>query len=238
MEKSLYYFVSDVHLGLNVDDPEERERRFCRFLSELPPETKELYLLGDIFDFWVEYRYVVPAGFVRTLGKLAELSDRGVRLYLFKGNHDCWTFGYLEKELGATLLEQPFYTEIAGKRFCLGHGDGVGKTDLKFGMLRKLFYSSTAIRMLKAIHPRWTFALGLGWSKRNRLKHDQVEFDLKDTGIYEYFSENRERADFFIFGHYHSHEILELDQSRLYVLGDWIKSCGAACFDGEKLTML
>ena len=238
MGKPLYYFVSDVHLGLDVDNPEERERRFCRFLSELPAETEALYLLGDVFDFWVEYRHVVPAGFVRTLGKLAELSDRGVKLYLFKGNHDCWTFGYLEKELGATLLEQPYYTEICGKRFCLGHGDGVGKTDLKFGLLRRLFYSPTAICLLKSIHPRWTFALGHGWSRRNRLKHDRIVFDLKDTGIYEYFSQHRAEADYFVFGHYHSHEIRTLDHASLFILGDWIKSIGAACFDGERLTLL
>ena len=118
MAEKLTYFVSDVHLGLQVGDPVERERRFVDFLNSLPPQTEALYLLGDIWDFWYEYRDVVPKGYVRVFAALVSLMDRGVSVYFFQGNHDVWTYKYFE-ELGMVKLQQPALVEIAGKRFCL-----------------------------------------------------------------------------------------------------------------------
>ncbi|MBR2437757.1 MAG: UDP-2,3-diacylglucosamine diphosphatase, partial [Bacteroidales bacterium] len=112
MERNLHYFVSDVHLGLQVGDAAARERKFASFLASLPQNTKALYLLGDIFDFWYEYRNVIPRRFTRTLGALASLVDRGVEVYFFNGNHDIWTYGYFEEELGIKILSQPHFTEI------------------------------------------------------------------------------------------------------------------------------
>lgn len=123
------FFVADVHLGLNAGNPKERERDFTAFLKSLPSDTEALYLMGDIWDFWYEYRDVVPRGYVRVLGALAELVDRGVRVCFFQGNHDVWTYSYFRDEIGMVPLDQPFIVDIAGKRFCLGHGDGLGPGD-------------------------------------------------------------------------------------------------------------
>ena len=122
------YFVSDVHLGLQVDDPAARESRFVSFLRSLPQDTTALYLLGDVWDFWYEYRDVVPKGYVRVLGALVDLMDRGVEVYFFQGNHDVWTYSYFE-ELGMKRLEQPALVEMGGHTFCLGHGDGLSLTE-------------------------------------------------------------------------------------------------------------
>ena len=129
MGKKLTYFVSDVHLGLQVADPAAREARFVGFLRSLPEETAALYLLGDIWDFWYEYRDVVPKGYVRVLAAIQDLMDRGVDVYFLQGNHDVWTYSYFE-ELGMKRLEQPALVEIGGRMFCLGHGDGLGPAPL------------------------------------------------------------------------------------------------------------
>ena len=139
MEKSLYFFVSDVHLGLDHKDPVARERKFASFLAGLPQNTKAVYLLGDIFDFWYEYRNVIPRGYTRTLGALASLVDRGVEVYFFNGNHDIWTYDYFEHELGLKMLAQPYVVEIEGKKFCLGHGDGLGPTPFGYRLIKFIF---------------------------------------------------------------------------------------------------
>ena len=140
MNRKLTYFVSDVHLGLQVDDPSAREARFVDFLRSLPEETAALYLLGDVWDFWYEYRDVVPKGYVRVFGAIADLIDRGVDVYFFQGNHDVWTYSYFE-ELGMKRLEQPSLVEIGGRMFCLGHGDGLGPVPLGYRFLRGVFHS-------------------------------------------------------------------------------------------------
>ena len=142
-KKHLTYFVSDVHLGLQVADPAGRERRFADFLRNLPDETEALYMLGDIWDFWYEYRDVVPKGYVRVFAALQELMDRGVKVYFFQGNHDVWTYSYFE-ELGMVKLTQPYVVEIAGKRFCLGHGAGLGPVPFGYRFLRGLFHNRLA----------------------------------------------------------------------------------------------
>ena len=129
MTKRYTYFVSDVHLGLQVQDPARREARFVEFLRGIPAEeTEALYLLGDIWDFWYEYKDVVPKGYVKVLAALMDLMDAGVKVYFFTGNHDIWAYSYF-RELGMIVLEQPYVTTIGGKRFCLGHGDGLGPGD-------------------------------------------------------------------------------------------------------------
>ena len=136
MPKHLTYFVADVHLGLQVSDPDGREARFVSFLKGIPAEeTEALYMLGDIWDFWYEYRDVVPKGYTRVFAALQELMDAGVKVYFFQGNHDVWTYHYFE-ELGMVPLVQPYATEIGGKTFCLGHGDGLGPGDRGYKFLR------------------------------------------------------------------------------------------------------
>lgn len=239
MEKKLTYFVSDVHLGLQVADPEDRERRFAGFLRSLPENTEAVYLLGDIWDFWYEYKDVVPKGYVRVLSALQELMDRGVKVYFFQGNHDVWTYRYFE-ELGMVKLVQPCVVEIAGKRFCLGHGDGLGPVPLGYRFLRGLFHNRLAQTLFSALHPWLAFRLGNGWSRNNRLAHDvQYEFGGENEPLYKFAKDfaSENEVDFFIFGHYH----VEVDTvlpsgARLMILKDWIHSSPYLCFDGVSIT--
>ena len=167
MSKNLHIFLSDVHLGLRAFNPVKREAEFADFLNNLPQETESLYLLGDIFDFWYEYKYVIPKGFTRTLGALANLSDRGVKIYFFKGNHDLWTYGYLEKEVGFKILEDPTVVDIAGVKFCLAHGDELGD-DRGQKILKGIFRNRFLQACFSSLHPRWAFAVALRWSRHNR----------------------------------------------------------------------
>lgn len=239
MEKKLTYFVSDVHLGLQVADPEDRERRFAGFLRSLPENTEAVYLLGDIWDFWYEYKDVVPKGYVRVLSALQELMDRGVKVYFFQGNHDVWTYSYFE-ELGMVKLVQPCVVQIAGKRFCLGHGDGLGPVPFGYRFLRGLFHNRLAQTLFSTLHPWLAFRLGNGWSRNNRLAHDvQYEFGGENEPLYKFAKDfaSENEVDFFIFGHYH----VEVDTvlpsgARLMILKDWIHSSPYLCFDGVSIT--
>ena len=233
------YFVSDVHLGLQVGDPAERESRFVAFLRSLPEETESLYLLGDVWDFWYEYRDVVPKGYIRVFSALQDLMDRGVSVYFFQGNHDVWTYSYFE-ELGMKKLSQPYCVEIAGKTFCLGHGDGLGPVPFGYRFLRGLFHNRLAQFLFSLLHPWIAFRFGNGWSKGNRLSHDkEYVFRGGDEPLYKFAeSFSREnKVDYFVFGHYHESVDLELSSgSRLLILEDWITSSPFICFDGEAIT--
>lgn len=233
------YFVSDVHLGLQVGDPAERESRFVAFLRSLPEETESLYLLGDVWDFWYEYRDVVPKGYIRVFSALQDLMDRGVSVYFFQGNHDVWTYSYFE-ELGMKKLSQPYCVEIAGKTFCLGHGDGLGPVPFGYRFLRGLFHNRLAQFLFSLLHPWIAFRFGNGWSKGNRLSHDkEYVFRGEDEPLYKFaesFSKEN-KVDYFVFGHYHESVDLELSSgSRLLILEDWITSSPFICFDGEAIT--
>jgi UDP-2,3-diacylglucosamine hydrolase len=237
-QKSLTYFVSDVHLGLRVADPADRERRFVEFLRSLPEETDSLYLLGDIWDFWYEYKHVVPKGYVRVFAALTELIDRGVDVFFFQGNHDVWTYSYFE-ELGMKKLQQPAVVEIAGKRFCLGHGDGLGPVPLGYRFLRGIFHNRVLQFLFSMLHPWIAFGLGNGWSRSNRLSHDkEYEFRGPDEPLVKFaeqFSSVHD-VDYFVFGHYHVSVDMPLASgSRLLVLKDWIHSSPYFCFDGQTI---
>ena len=233
------FFVSDVHLGLQVGDPAGRERRFADFLQGLPEDTDALYLLGDIWDFWYEYRDVVPKGYIRVFSALQSLMDRGVKVYFFQGNHDVWTYSYFE-ELGMKRLEQPCLVEIGGKRFCLGHGDGLGPVPSGYRFLRGLFHNRVAQFLFSMLHPWIAFRFGNGWSRNNRLAHDQeYEFRGKDEPLYKFAEEfsARNDVDYFIFGHYHSSVDMTLPSgARLVVLKDWMRSSPYLCFDGVSVS--
>ena len=156
------YFLADAHLGsLAIPHQRTQERRLVRFLDSIKEKAEAVYLLGDMFDFWNEYRYVVPKGYTRFLGKLSELTDAGVEVHYFTGNHDIWTYGYLEEECGVTLHRQPLTTDIYGRVFYLAHGDGLGDPDKKFKCLRWMFHNRTCQRLLNFVHPWWGMQLGL-----------------------------------------------------------------------------
>ncbi len=247
MAGKLYYFVSDVHLGLDYKNPAERERRFASFLESLPAETAEVYLLGDIFDFWYEYKDVIPRGFTRTLGAVASLVDRGVKVHFLNGNHDIWTYGYLQSELGVVVDRQLHFVEIEGKRFCLGHGDGLWDNSPSYTLLQKIFRCRCLQVLFSSLHPRWAFLLGHSWSRHNRLtrgvdaKAAVVEFVNRESvrwaNDFQKTRPGNDRIDYFIFGHHHVVVDTAVDGGRLFILGDWINNPGYIVFDGEKCRM-
>ena len=238
MSNTRTYFVSDVHLGLQVADPAGREARFVDFLRGLPEDTGALYLLGDIWDFWYEYRDVVPKGYVRVFAALQDLMDRGVKVYFFQGNHDVWTYSYFE-ELGMIRLTQPAVVEIAGKKFCLGHGDGLGPVPRGYRFLRSLFHNRIVQAMFSMLHPWLAFRFGNGWSKENRLaRKEEYVFKGEDEPLYQFaadFAKTHE-VDHFIFGHYHVAVSMTLPSGASFnILKDWIDASPYICFDGENL---
>ncbi len=234
--RRLTYFVSDVHLGLRVADPDARERRFADFLNSLPQETDAVYLLGDIWDFWYEYRDVVPKGYIRVLAALQGLMDRGVKVFFFQGNHDVWTYSYFE-ELGMKRMVQPALVEIGGKVFCLGHGDGLGPVPVGYRFLRGVFHNRVLQFFFSMLHPWLAFRLGNSWSRKNRLaRHEEYVFKGPDEPLYKFadkFSAEN-KVDYFVFGHYHS-EVVDMklpSGASLNLLKDWIGGSPYMYFDG------
>jgi UDP-2,3-diacylglucosamine hydrolase len=236
MPRTRTYFVSDVHLGLPVADPADREARFVSFLKGIPAEdTEALYLLGDIWDFWYEYQDVVPKGYVRVFAALLDLMDAGVKVYFFQGNHDIWTYSYFE-ELGMVKLVQPYVTAIGGRTFCLGHGDGLGPGDHGYKFLRGIFYSPFLQACFSTLHPWIAFRLGNGWSKHSRLgKSIGYVFKGEEEPLYKFcasFNDGRvPPVDYFLFGHYHCPVDMPVGSARLLLLSDWITSSNWMVFD-------
>ncbi len=238
------YFISDAHLGsLAIDHGRMQERRLVRFLDSIKHKAGAVYLLGDMFDFWYEYKYVVPRGYTRFLGKLSELSDLGVEVHFFIGNHDIWAYDYLEKECGVIIHRQPLTTEIYDKVFYLAHGDGLGDPDKKFKFIRKVFHNRLCQIMFSALHPRWGMWFGLTWAKHSRLKHDRegepafMGEKKEHLVIYtrQYINDHPD-VDYFIFGHRHIELDLQMTKkARLMILGDWISQFTYVVFDGHHL---
>lgn len=236
MERNLTYFVSDVHLGLNVKDPADREARFVAFLQSIPKDrTEALYMLGDIWDFWYEYHDVVPKGYVRVFASLMDLMDAGVRVYFFQGNHDIWCFHYFE-ELGIRILQQPYLVDIQGKTFCLGHGDGLGPGHGLYKFMRWGFRAKFFQSIFSLLHPYLAFRFGKGWSKKSRLaKSMKYAFRNEDEPLYQFAGEFSagKHVDYFIFGHYHTDVRLEMPSgAKFLILDSWMDASPYMYFDG------
>lgn len=241
MEKKIY-FISDVHLGLYpYDKSREREKKVVRWLDSIKNDAGELFLAGDIFDFWHEHKRVVPKGFVRFLGKLSELSDAGVKIHFFNGNHDIWAYKYLKEELNIDIYPQLIKREFAGKKFIIGHGDGIGPGDKGYKLLKWAFTNKFLQWAFARLHPNFSMWIGSSWSKSSRYSKGIVAEGFvgpeKELQILYAKSElQKEHTDFFVFGHRHIPWDLPLsDTSRIINLGDWIYSFTYAVFDGEKL---
>ncbi|MFW6328019.1 MAG: UDP-2,3-diacylglucosamine diphosphatase, partial [Bacteroidota bacterium] len=169
MGQKKIYFVSDIHLGMHPrEDSIKREKLFVKWLDEIKDHASALYLLGDIFDYWFEYKKVVPRGFTRTLGKLAEINDKGVKIHYFTGNHDVWIFDYLPSEIGIILYPEPLSTVINNKKFYLSHGDGLGPGDPGFKLLKAAFRNRILQWFYARIHPNFTISLAHYWSRKSR----------------------------------------------------------------------
>lgn len=234
------YFLSDFHLGARyLGDEKEHERRIVAFLESVKDDAREIYLLGDILDYWFEYKYVVPRGFVRFFGKLAELTDAGVKIYWFIGNHDIWIFDYLPNELGVEVIDGSLVKEICGKVFYMTHGDGVGRTPRSFKLLRSFFRNKFCQKLYSGIHPRWTIPFALGWSHTSRAGDTMPPFGANEP--LEEFAKNyqsKPEVDYFIFGHRHVaiNKVIN-EKSRMIILGDWINEYTYAVFDGTNVTL-
>lgn len=219
------YFVADVHLGLKLNDPEDRERRFVDFLKNIPRDrVKALYLLGDIWDFWYEYRDVIPSYAPRVLAQIMNLLDDGIEVYFCSGNHDIWTFSFFEK-IGIKVISQPHFFESEGKKFCVGHGDLLGGAKFGYKLMLSIFRCKAIQFCFSLLHPWLAYRIGLSWSNSNRRTHKPYIFKGKDEPLYKFSSEVlvSKKVNYFIFGHYHIDANISLsDDSQLFIIKDWI----------------
>lgn len=239
------YFLSDLHLGAPYfQDSHEAEKRVVAFLDSIKNDADAIYLLGDVLDYWYEYRYVVPRGFVRFFGKLAELSDSGIKITWLIGNHDIWIFDYLPNELGIRVVYGTLTEKIHGKTVFMNHGDGVGKLPAGFRFIRSVFRNKICQRAFSAIHPRWTVPFAYNWSRHSRKTGEGR--GVPDTKLLaglrnfakEYHMDHPE-VDFFMFGHVHVLSREEIDDGcEIIVLGEWIRTFSYAVLDENGLKLL
>lgn len=241
------YFLSDLHLGArHAGDDIARQRRVMAFLREVAPTAKTIYLVGDVLDYWFEYRTVVPRGFVRFFGTLAELSDSGVHIVWLTGNHDIWLFDYLRNELGIEVADPAaggIFRTIDGARFFIAHGDGVGRQPRGFRALRAIFRNKLCQKLYSAIHPRWTVALAHAWSSHSgKLTRVPEALAPEARASVEVFarklSADNPDLRYIVLGHHHVALAEPVNsRCRLIILGEWISRCTYAVFDGEKLEL-
>jgi UDP-2,3-diacylglucosamine hydrolase len=238
------YFASDFHLGIpNTVRSLEREKKLVAWLRLAAQDAECIYLVGDIFDFWFEYKHAVPRGYTRLLGTLSELCDKGIRIEVFTGNHDMWMFGYLEKECGVKLHRAPIKLKLQGKAIFLGHGDGLGPGDYGYKFLKRVFANRFCQWLFARMHPNFGIGLANFWSRRSRaasnvkdvFKGEENEWLLQYCRDY---IKTDSAIDFFIFGH--RHLLLDIkvnDRSRYVNLGDWFSDCNYAVLENGELLL-
>ncbi|MDH6356175.1 UDP-2,3-diacylglucosamine diphosphatase [Parabacteroides sp. PF5-9] len=241
------YFASDAHLGARFHkDPIALEKKLVRWMESIRQEASAIWFLGDMFDYWYEYKYVVPKGFTRFLGKVAELSDSGIEIHFFIGNHDIWMFDYLPKEVGAIIHREPVTVELFGKCFFLAHGDEVDNRSQSFRLIRAIFRNKWCQWLYAGIHPRWTFGFAHGWSLSSRksglTKQTEMEYQGEAAEYLITFAktylQTHPEINFFIFGHRHIMLDLMLSRtSRLFIAGDWMQYFSYIEWDGEQLSL-
>lgn len=233
------YFASDFHLGV----PDrltslEREKKIIRWLDQVKEDAHSIYLLGDIFDFWFEYKHTVPKGYTRLLGKLAELTDKGIPVFFFTGNHDMWMFEYFPTELNIPILREPIQLKMGNHKLMVGHGDGLGPGDASYKILKKFFNSKICQWLFARIHPNLGISIAKYWSRNSRITNmkkeekfmgEENEFLL----VYCREIEKVQHHDFYVFGHRHLPLDLPIgNESRYINLGEWVHFCTYATYDG------
>lgn len=257
------YFFSDLHLGASyAGESIDRERKAVRFLEEISSDAAEIYLLGDIIDYWFEYRYVVPRGYVRFFGKLAELSDRGIKITWLIGNHDIWIFDYIPNELGVEVVDGILDRNVLGSaRMVMAHGDHVWGRSLGFGLIRAIFRNRICQRLYSAVHPRWTVPLAYKWSNSSRKAGYLADISLdastqarldEERGVNENvrlledfcncydasLPPGEVKPEYYLFGHLHKVVERRLKcNAEMIVIGDWLTHFSYAVYDGECLKM-
>lgn len=238
------YFASDFHLGTpNFKTSLEREKKIILWLQHIKKDAKEIYLLGDIFDFWFEYKYTAPKGFTRFLGTIANIVDSGIPVHFFVGNHDMWMFNYLKQELGVIIHRKQGFFSICGKNFFLGHGDGLGPGDNKYKIIKKIFNHSISQWLFARVHPNFSFMIANYWSKTSRKKEKEPQKFLGEDKEWlisyckKKLKENNE-IDYFIFGHRHLPIYHKISNKSLYInTGDWLNHFTYAEYDGSKIEL-
>ncbi len=238
------YFASDIHLGMSPpEDSLKRERLFIEWLEEVRQDAREIWLLGDVFDYWFEYRKVVPRGFVRFQAKLAELQEAGIDIHLFTGNHDVWMFDYLPSTLGVQVHHGLLEQEWNGKHFLLGHGDGLLRRERSYRMLQRMFRNPFLQWCYARIHPNASIAFAQRWSRNSRNKKGAFLPYLGKEKEYQVLFAREQissspKINYFVFGHRHiPYDIRITDTSRVICLGDWIYNFSYAVFDGKDLQL-
>lgn len=236
------YFVSDCHLGIPTQALSlQREKLLVSWLENKKSTAQAFFLLGDIFEFWFEYRKVVPKGFVRLLGKLAEITDSGIPVYFFTGNHDIWTFGYLKQEIGLKVYRETSELFCSGKTFLIGHGDGLGTGDIQYKRAKRIYNSALMQKIFATIHPDTGIHWASKFSKNDRYTNGSRK-DIVVDPVYERlvhfcreYLENR-NVNYFIFGHRHTPCDIQLTPHSRYInTGDWITHYSYASFDGTDM---
>lgn len=238
------YFAGDFHLGVpSFESSLLRERQIIRWLESVRHDAHAIYLLGDIFDFWFEYRYTVPKGFVRLLGKLAELRDAGIPVTFFTGNHDMWMFDYFPTELGIPVIRKPCVLEIGNHRLLIGHGDGLGPGDRTYKILKKFFDSAVCQWLFARIHPNLGIRIAHAWSRKSRIsnnKKGETFNKQEDEYLWIYCSEveRTKHHDFYVFGHRHLPLDLEVGKDSRYInVGEWVHFKTYAVYDGTNVEL-
>lgn len=238
------YFASDQHFGIpDAKRSKLREKKFISWLDEIKADADAIFLLGDLFDFWFEYKTVVPRGFVRVLGKIAELRDDGIPIYFFVGNHDLWMMDYFEKELDIPVYHQPKEFEFGDKKFLIGHGDGLGPGDKGYKRMKKVFSHPLSKWFYRWLHPDIGVKIAQYLSTKNKLISG--EEDIKFLGeenewLAQYAKRKLEEKhyDYFLFGHRHLPMEIEVGKNSIYInTGDWISHYTYAVFDGSELSL-
>lgn len=238
------FFASDFHLGVpDAKSSHEREHRIVLWLDSIKAEAHSIYLLGDIFDFWFEYRHTIPKGFIRVQGKLAELSDAGIPIYFFTGNHDMWMFDYFKKEMGITIYRDTLVMNVNGQKLLIGHGDGLGPGDATYKILKNFFNSSLCQWLFARIHPNLGMSIAHYWSRKSRIANTKNEEKFQGEGnefLLTYCKELEKKVhhDFYIFGHRHLPLDLKVgEQSRYINLGEWVHFNTYAVYDGRNVEL-
>lgn len=236
------YFASDFHLGVpDYQSSLQREKKVVAWLDTVKHDAAAIYLVGDIFDFWFEYKYTAPKGYVRLLGKIAEITDSGIPVYIFTGNHDMWLFDYLPKEIGVQVFREPIEKTYGGKLFLIGHGDGLGPGDRWYKFLKKVFANRFCQWLYARIHPNLAFAVAQYFSKRSRIAtgtNDSTYLGDDKEWLVLYCKQmlTKKPYDFFVFGHRHLPIEMSVGERATYInLGEWVNYFTYAEFDGHNL---
>ena len=234
------YFASDFHLGVPSKEKSLlREKKIIRWLDTIKEDASIIFLVGDIFDFWFEYKHTIPKGFIRFQGKLAELKDNGIEIYFFTGNHDMWMFSYFEEELGISIIREPISMSINSHTFLIGHGDGLGPGDSTYKILKKIFSNKVCQWLFNWLHPNIGMGIANAWSRKSRIantKSEEKSFGEKEWLIqYCKKAEKDKHHDFYIFGHRHLPIEYKINNNSTYInLGEWVNFNTYAVFDGDK----